>query len=98
MPRDVRSFEAREGTHPDVIELREQKCIDKVATTDCELRVINSFLCNLESRRPRAEKTVVASPVEFGFEFLRPRNDQRQMYAKQIVPFDYVRIALFNET
>src|SRR5436309_14485573 len=97
MSRDIRPFETCEGTHPDVIELREQKCVDKVTTTDCELRVINRFLCNLKSRRPRAEKTIVAPPIEFGFEFLRPRNEERQMHTKQIVAFDHVRIAFLDK-
>ena len=97
MPGDVAPFKTGERPHPDVVKLREQKRIDEMAPTDCELRVIDSFLCNLESRGTGAQKAIAASPVEFGLEFLRPRNEQRQMHTKQIVAFDHVRIAFLDK-
>ena len=82
MSGDTDPFESRQGTHPDIVELREQKGIDKVPALDGELRIINSFLRDLEPRRTGAEKTPTASPIEFDLQFLRARNDQRQMHTK----------------
>ena len=98
MPRHFYPLEAGKRTHPDIVKLREQERIDKVAAIDCELRVIDSLLRDLQSRGTRAKKAATASPIEFGFQLLRAGDKQRQMYAKQIVTFDYVRIAFFDES
>ena len=48
MPSDIRSFESCERTHADVVELRQQKCVDEMAAIDRELRVIDSLLRDLQ--------------------------------------------------
>src|SRR6266581_6897603 len=104
MPRDICSFEAGKRTHPDVIELRQQKRIDEMPATDCKFRIIYGLLRDLQSRRTRPQKSAGfcravalakagASPVEFGFQFLCPTNEIRQMNPKQIMTFDHIRVA-----
>src|SRR5439155_18716553 len=97
MPRDIRSFETSKRTHSDIIELREQKRIDEMPAIDCEFRIIDGLLRDLESRRPRAKKTPTAPPVEFGFQLLRAGDEIRQMNPKQIMTFSHIRVALFDE-
>src|ERR1700747_1386448 len=97
MSGDNRPFEPCERAHPDVVKLRQQKRIDEMPAIDGELRVINGFLRDLQSRGTRAEKAAASSPIEFGLQLLRPGDKQRQMDTEQIVAFDYVRIAFFDE-
>ena len=82
MAGDIGAFESRKRTHPDVVKLRQQKCIDEMASIDAELRVIDGLLRDLQSRRTRSEKATAPSPVEFGFQFLRTRDELREMNAK----------------
>ena len=49
MPRHIEALEAHKGTHSNIVKLREQKRIDKMAAIDCELRVIDRLLGDLES-------------------------------------------------
>src|SRR5262249_53491682 len=97
MPRDVGPLEARERTHSDVIELREQKRIDEMPAIDCEFRIIDGLLRDLKSGRPRAEKTAAAPPVELGFQFLCACDKVRQIETEQVMAFDDVWVALFDE-
>ena len=97
MPRDIRSFETGKRTHSDVVKLREQKRINEMPAIDCELRIIDGLLRDLEPRWPRSEKAAATSPIELGFHFFRAGNEQRQMNPKQIMTFDHIRIALFDE-
>src|SRR6266516_2432742 len=97
MPCDIRPFETGKRTHPDVVKLREQKRINEMPAIDCEFRIIDGLLCDLESRRPRAEKTAAASPVELGFQFLCATDEIRQIEPEQVVTFDHLRISLLNE-
>src|SRR5262249_26784436 len=97
MPCDISPFEACKRTHPHVVKLRQQKRINEVPAIDCKLRIIDGLLRDLESRRPRAEKTATASPVELGFELLCATNEIREMNPKQIMTFDHIRVALLNE-
>src|SRR6266436_5285304 len=97
MPCDIRPFETGKRTHSDIVELREQKRINEMPAIDRELRIIDGLLRDLESRRPRAEKTAAASPVELGFQFLRATDQKRQIGPEQVMTFDYIRIALFDE-
>jgi hypothetical protein len=48
MSGDIRAFEPCERTHADVVELRQQKCIDEMTAIDCELRIIDRLFCNLQ--------------------------------------------------
>ena len=75
MPGDIGSFETGKRTHADVVKLREQKRIDEMAATDCELGIIDCLFRDLESRRPRTQESTAASPIEFRFRFLRPRDE-----------------------
>src|SRR4029077_13736309 len=97
MPRNIRSFETSKRTHPDVVELREQKRVDEMPAIDCKFRIIDGLLRDLQSRRPRAEKTPAAPPVELGFQLLRAGDEIRQMNPKQIMTFDHIRIPLFHD-
>src|SRR6266498_3991690 len=97
MPCDIRPFETGKRTHPNIVKLREQKRIDEMPAIDCEFRIIDRLLCDLESRRPRAEKTATASPVELGYQFLCATGQIRQIGPEQVVTFDHIRIALFDE-
>src|ERR1044071_2318136 len=97
MPRDICPFETGKGTHADVVELREQKRIDEVSAIDCELWIIDGLLRDLQPRWARAEKTTATSPVELGFQFLCASHEIRQMSPKQIMTFNHIRVALFDE-
>src|SRR5207244_1193113 len=97
MPCDIRPFETGKRTHSDIVKLREQKRINEMPAIDCEFRIIDSLLRDLESRRPRAEKTAASSPVEFGFQFLCATDEIRQIEPEQVVTFDHIRIALLDE-
>src|ERR1051325_919660 len=97
MPGDIGPFETGKRTHPDVIELRQQKRIDEMLAIDCELRIVDGLLCDLESRWPRPEKTAAASPVELGFQFLCAIDEIRQMNPEQIMTFDHIRVAFLDE-
>src|SRR5206468_10222893 len=68
-----------------------------MAAIDCELRVIDGLLCDLEPRRTRAEKTAAASPVQFRFRLLRARNQICQIEAEKVMTFDHVRVAFFDQ-
>src|SRR5882724_2517193 len=98
MPGDIGPFEACEGTHSNIVKLREQECVDEMAAADCELRIINCFFRNLESRWSRAQKSIAASPVEFRFRLLRACDQIWQIKTEQVVAFDDVRISFFDET
>src|SRR5436309_10127151 len=97
MPCDIRPFETGKRTHSDIVKLREQKRINEMPAIDCEFRIIDSLLRDLESRRPRAEKTAASSPVEFGFQFLCATDEIRQIEPEQVVTFDHIRVALFDK-
>ena len=96
MLRNVDPFESGKTAHPDVVELRQQKRIDEMPPIDGELRVIDRFLRDLESRWTRAEKSAASSPIQFHFRFPRSRHEVRQIEAEKIVPFDHVRIAFLD--
>src|SRR5215470_13721144 len=97
MSGNIRSFETCKGPHADVVKLRQQKGIDEMAAIDSELRIIDSLFGDLQPRRPRAKKTATASPVEFGFQLFRARDKIGEMNTKQIMTFNYIRIAFFDE-
>src|SRR4029077_4161875 len=90
-------FETGKGTHADVIKLCEQKSIDEMTATDCELWIIDCFFRDLESRWSRAQESITASPVEFRLCFLRACDEIRQIKAEQIVALDHVRIPLLDD-
>ena len=98
MPRDVDAFEAGKRAHTDIVKLREQKCVDEMASFDAELRVIDRLLRDLQSRRPRTQETAATSPIEFRFRFARARDEIGQIEAKEIMTFDDVGIALLDNT
>src|SRR2546423_12057551 len=64
---------------------------------DCELWIIDGLLRNLESRWTGAQETAAASPIEFGFQLLCASDEIRQINPKQIMTFDHIRVALFDE-
>src|SRR5438034_5379451 len=108
MPRDICSFEAGKRTHSDIIELREQKRIDEMPAIDCELWIIDGLLRDLESRRARPQKSAGfchavalakagASPVELGFQLPCATDEIRQIEPEQVMTFDHIRVALFDE-
>src|SRR5882762_6563274 len=97
MTRDIHPFETCKRTHPNIVELREQKRIDEMPAIDCELWIIDGLLRDLESRWARAEKTAAASPVELGFQFLSATHEIRQIEPEQVVTFDHIRVALFDQ-
>ena len=49
MPGDIGPFETSEGTHADIVKLREQKSVNEVAAANRELGIIDCFLRDLES-------------------------------------------------
>src|SRR5439155_9441009 len=98
MPGDFGALETGQGTHTDIVKLREQKSIDEMAATDCELRIIDGFFRDLKSRRSRAQESIAASPIKFCFCLLRARHQIRQIEAEQFVTLDHVRIALVDKT
>ena len=77
MPRNIDTFETGEGPHADIVKLRQEERIDEMAAIDRELRVIDCFLRNLESRRTGAQKSAAAPPVKFCFRFPGARNQIR---------------------
>src|SRR5206468_2173988 len=108
MPRDICPFETGQGTHPDIIELREQERINEMPAIDCEFRIIDGLLRDLQSRRTRPQKSAGfcravalakagASPVELGFQFLCATDEIRQIEPEQVMTFDHIRVALFDE-
>ena len=97
MPRDISPFETRKRTHRDIVKLREQKRIDEVSAIDCELRIIDCLLCDLESRRTRAGKTAAAPPVELGFQLLCATDEIGYIEAEQVVAFDHIWTAVLDE-
>ena len=97
MLRDIEALEATEGAHPDVVKLREQEGVDEVAPIDGELRIIDRLLRDLQPRRTRTQEAAAAAPIEFGFRFARPRHQIREIETEEIVTFDHVRIALFDQ-
>src|SRR5437868_8426348 len=97
MPRDIRPFETSKRTHPDIVKLREQKRINEMPAIDCELRIIDGLLRDLEPRWPRSEKAAATSPIELGCHFFRAGNEQRQMNPIQIMTFDHIRMPLVDE-
>ena len=82
--------------HADIVKLREQKRVDEVPAIDAELRIIDRLLRDLQSRRTRAQETAAAAPIQFHFRFARARDQIGQIEAKEIVAFDYVRIAFLD--
>jgi len=48
MPGDIRALKTSERTHAHIVKLRQQKRIDEMAPIDCELRIIDGFLRNLQ--------------------------------------------------
>src|ERR1043166_108690 len=97
MPRDIGALETGKRTHSDIVKLREQERINEMPAIDCEFRIIDGLLRDLESRWTRAEKTAAASPVELGFQFLCATDEIRQIEPEQVVTFDHIRVALFDQ-
>src|SRR5262249_1754242 len=97
MSGDIRAFEPCERTHADIVKLRQQERIDEMAAIDRELRIIDGFLCDLQPLRTRAKKAATAAPIEFGLQLLRAADKIGEMNTEQIMAFDYVRIAFFDE-
>src|SRR5437667_4754475 len=65
---------------------------------DRELRVIDGFLRDLESRGTRPQKSAATSPIELRFCFARTSDEIRQIEAEQVVTFDHIRIPFLDET
>src|SRR5262245_13003523 len=97
MPRDISAFEAGKGTHPDVVKLGQQECVDKVAPLDREFRIIDGFLRDLEPRRPRTQETTTPPPIQFRLRLARPCDKKRQVKLEEVVTFDHVRVALLDQ-
>src|ERR1700730_9641540 len=98
MPRDIGSLKAGERAHADIVDLREQERVDEVPALHGELRIIDRLLRDLEPRRPRTQKTAAPPPIELRFHLLRACDQIRQIEPEQVVAFDYVRVALFDNT
>ena len=98
MLRDIGSLETGKRAHADIVKLREQKCVDEMPAFDAELRIIDCLLRDLQSRRPRTQKTAAASPIQFRLRFASARDEKRKIEAKEIVAFDDVRIAFLDNT
>src|SRR5438132_12549123 len=98
MSRDVGPLKTSQRAHSDVIKLREQESIHEMAAIDCELGIIDRLLGNLQPGWSRAQKSADASPIEFGFQFLRARDQVRQIEPKQIVAFDHIGIVVLDQT
>ena len=64
---------------------------------DGEFRVIDRFLRNLEARLARTQKTVAASPIEFHFRFAGASYEVCQIEAKEVVAFDHIGNAFFDD-
>src|SRR4051794_6920148 len=94
---DVDSLETRQTAHADVVEMRKEKCVDKVPAIDREFWIIDCLFCDLETRGARAQKTTAPSPIEFDLRFSRAGNEERQIEAKEVVAFDDVRIAFLDQ-
>ena len=84
--------------HPDIVKLREEKCVDEMPAFDRELRIIDRLLRDLETRRPRTEKSAAPAPVEFRFRLPRARDEKWQIESEEVMAFDHVRIALLDQT
>src|SRR3954468_5283573 len=97
MPGDIHAFKAGQCSHPDVVELREEEGVDKMAAVDGKLRVVERFLSDLESRWSRPQKAAISSPVQLRLQLLGPTNQVGQIHPEQIVAFDHIRIAFFNQ-
>ena len=78
MLSDVAPFKASKRTHANVIELREQEGVDKMAALDRELWIIDRFLGDLETGGPGAQESPAPSPIEFGLGLARAGNEKRR--------------------
>jgi hypothetical protein len=94
---DIDALEAAERAHADVVEMREQEGVDEVAAVDGELGVVDGLLGDLEARRTRTEEAAAAAPVELHFRFARAGDEIRQVEAEEVVAFDDVGVALFDQ-
>src|SRR5437588_8274510 len=86
MACDIGPLETSERAHPDIIELREQKSVNEVASVDRKLRIVDRLLRDLKSRRARTQKTAPAAPFEFGFQFLCPRDEIGRSNRNRLCP------------
>src|SRR5262245_32243018 len=82
MPRDVGTLESAQRSQPDIIKLREQKRVHEMSAVDGELRIINCLLGDLQPGWPRAQKSAAAPPIQFRFQFFRPRDEKREVNAE----------------
>ena len=96
--RDIDPLEAGQRAHPDIVKLREQKCVDEMPAIDGELRIIDRLLRDLEPRRARAEKTAAPAPIEFHLRLARAGDQIRQIEAKEVMTFDHIRIAFLDQS
>src|ERR1043166_2969704 len=64
---------------------------------DRELRIIDSLLRDLQTRWAGAQKPAAASPIKFGLQLFGTRYEIGKIDAKQIVPFDHIRITFLNQ-
>ncbi len=95
---DVAPFKASERAHPNVIELREQEGVDKMAALDGELWVINRFLRDLEPGRPGAQKSPAPSPIEFGLRLASAGNEKGEIELEKVVTLNDIRVTRFDES
>src|SRR5438552_13022244 len=98
MTRDIDALEACERPHPNIVKLRQQKRVDKMPSFDCKFGIVDRFLRDLQSRRTRAQESPAAPPIKLRFSLARTRHEIRQVKSKQVMPFDHIRITLFNES
>src|SRR3954454_16777450 len=97
MLSDIGSFETGEAAHSDVVKLREQKCINKMPAIDGKLWIVNRLLGDLESRRARPQEAATPPPIHFHFRFASARDQVGQIGPKQIMTFDDIGIAFFDD-
>ena len=72
--------------------------VHEMPALDGEFRIIDRLLRDLEPRRPRTQKTAAPPPIELCLHLLRACDQIRQIEPEQVVAFDYVRVALFDES
>src|SRR5690242_16665838 len=97
MPGNIATLETGQRSQPDVVKLREQKGVDEMAAVDREFWIINRLLGDLKARGSRSQESAASPPIELGFQFLRARHEIGEMNAKEIMTFDDVRIAFFDQ-
>ena len=81
-----------------VVVLREDPRIDDAAARDVVAAVSDRTFGNLHARRPRTKLAAIAPQPERHPMAARPRLQVFEIEAKQIVPFDDVRIAIMDDS